>query len=147
MPNIEISWVAVAVATVVCFFFTYCWYGVLFAKTIAKAMEKATGQSEPPCAADEVRALLMTFIGIVLMVFVLSNNLAVWQPTTWGLDAPNLPVIQQALSAAFFLSLGFIVPEMLSRVAWEKQPWKLFVINVGYYFLMLLLAAVILLML
>lgn len=145
MPTIELNWVAMLVAIAVCFCLSYVWFGVIFAKRWSKEM----GLEDAPehQGGELARGLIITLVGIILMVFVLSNNLAMWQPSTWGLDTPNLPVIEQALSAAFFICLGFIVPEALSKVAWEKRSWTLFAINVGYYFCAFFIAALILLLL
>lgn len=143
MPNIEPNFLAIALATFACFMLSYVWFTPLF----GTAWKKEMGfESDPePAGAALFKSLGLTLVGIVFLIFVLSNNMAVWQPKTWGLDIPAMPVAEQAVSAAFFTWLGFIVPVHLNLVAWAKHSWKLFAINSGYYLVALLVAAFILL--
>lgn len=147
MPTITLSPIAIVVAIVVGFFFCYFWNGVLFDKAIRHELGVADG--DEPQGAALGKALLMTLVGIAMMAFVLSNNMAVWNPTSWGLAAIEGSAVKlsQAFQAALFTTLGFIVPVLLDAVAWEKRSWKLFLIKVGYYFCLLLILAMILMFL
>ena len=49
-----------------------------------------------------------------------------------------------AVELGFWLWLGFIVPVQLGMVLWEGKPWKLYIINVAYYFVNLSVMATIL---
>lgn len=144
MPNIEMNFLAIAIAVVAGFMFCFLWNGVIFDKAIRKEM--GISDEDQPQGAALVKGLVMMVVGIFLMTFVFHNNLAVWQPETWGVT-PTEPMskIVQAITAAFFVTLGFMVPSSLDKVAWEKRSWKFFAIEVGYYFFLLLIIALILL--
>lgn len=143
MPNIQPNFLAIAAATFTCFMLSYVWFTPMFGKVWKKEMRL---EHEPePAGAALFKALGLTLLSVFFMAFVLGNNLQVWMPKTWGLSVENLPLAQQAVSAAFFTWLGFIVPVHLNAVAWSKHSWKLFAINTGYYLVALLLAAFILL--
>lgn len=144
MPTIEPNVTAIMVATLVCFMLCYAWFTPLFGKVWQKEM--GFDAADEPQGSALVKSLVLTLVGIVLMVFVLSNNMAVWQPQTWGITQPNLPIAEQAISAAVFTWLGFVVPVFLNSVAWAKQSWLLFAINTGYYLVALLVSAFILLL-
>lgn len=141
LPTIELNIIAITVASVSCFFFAYTWFTVLFGRVWAVEMGMA---EEPKCSGKyQARGMALTFAGIILMVCVLANQIAVWTPTSWGIDQEINPPMQ-IISAGFFPWLGFVVWPLLNLVAWAKHSWKLFAINAGYYLLALLLAASIL---
>lgn len=143
MPNISPNFLAVAITTFACFMLSYAWFTPLFGN--AWKQEMGLEHDPEPAGAALFKALGLTLLSVFLIVFVLGNNLQAWMPSSWGLDTANLPIVQQALSAALFTWLGFIVPVHLNAVAWSKHSWKLFAINGGYYLVALLLAAFILL--
>lgn len=144
MPNIEPNLLAIAITTFAGFMLSYVWYSVLFAK--AWKQEMGFENDAEPTGAALFKSLFLTLLGVLFVVFILSNNLQVWMPSSWGLDTPNMPVAQQAITATLFTWLGFFVPVQLNAVAWAKHSWKLFMINAGFYFVLLLLASFILLM-
>lgn len=144
MPTIHLNVIAIVIASLACFMLCYVWFNPLFGKVWQKEMELS--DKDEPRGSALFKSLALTFLGIVMMVFVLSNNMAVWRPQTWGLDKPAIPVAEQAISAAVFTWFGFIVPVFFNNVAWAKQSWKLFAINTGYYLVALLLTAFILLL-
>lgn len=141
MPTIELNFMAIAVASVACFFLAYAWFTVLFGR--AWATEMGMAEDPEPSGKQQARGMALTFIGIALMVFVLANQIAVWTPKNWGVDQ-DVSAVAQILSAGFYTWLGFVVWILLNLVAWAKHSWKLFAINAGYYLLALLLAATIL---
>lgn len=139
MPVIQIPYLALLVATVAGFFLSFIWYTPLFGKAWAKEMGFDPAEKHP--AAAMVKSLLLTLLGVFLIVFILSNNMAAWTPSSWGVQGVELPKYSQALQAGFFTWMGFFVSNLLMGVAWEKRSWKLFAIDAGYYLSMLLLVA------
>jgi hypothetical protein len=139
VPEINPSFVAIGIAVVVTFFLGYVWYSVIFAKAWAREMGFDPNRKEN--GAQLAKGLALNIIALFFMVFVLSQNMAVWNPKTWGVANAEMSGWSQSLAAAFFTWLGFIVPVLLSGVAWERKSWKLFAINGGYYFIVLLIAA------
>lgn len=142
MPNIEPNFIAILAATVACFFFSYIWYTPLFGKVWMREM--GFDPNEEMSTNKLIRSMVLAVFGTFLTVFVFSNNMQVWTPSTWGITGQDLPFMQQVLSAALFTWLGFFVPHYLTGVAWQNHSWKVFIINAAHGLLMLLIAAAIL---
>jgi len=138
-PNIQINMMAVFVAVVVCFFFGFLWFTVLFGK--AWAIEMGFDPDEKPKSSAMIRGLALNTFGTFLLVWVFSHNIAVWNPATWGLKPSDIPVGMTITMAAIFTWLGFFIPVQLSSVAWAKATWKLFAINSGYHLINLFIIA------
>ena len=142
MPDIQINFIAIIVAVVAMFIFGFLWYTPIFGKAWAKEM--GMDPNEKPDKGLMMKGMISMVIGNFLLVWVFSNNMAVWDPTTWGHDpAPGSPM-GTAFMAAFFTWLGFFFPVDLGSIFWEKKSTKLFTINTSYHFLSLLLVAMIL---
>jgi len=141
MPNIVLNPLSISLAAVAIFFISYVWYTPLFGR--AWAREMGLPADHAASGSELARGLVLTALGAILMSFVLANSMAVWQPKTWGLPDAGPGLVEQALSAAGFTWLGFVLPVLLHRLGWEKPSLKLFAINGGYYFVSLLAAALI----
>lgn len=144
MPNIEINYVAIAIAVVANFVLGFIWYTPLFGKAWAKEM--GFDMTQKPPTGVLVKGMIMMIIGNFLMAYVFAHNIAVWNPVTWGQPASDMPPMGIVFSAAIFTWLGFFVPQDLSTVAWEMKSWKLFFINTTYHLLALIVVAAILIM-
>ncbi len=139
MPDIHINFLSLLIATVAGFFLSYVWYTPLFGKAWAKEMGFDPEHTQTGGAM--AKSLLLTLLSMFLITMVLSNNIAVWTPSTWGIKGAELGKVSQALQAAFFTWMGFFLSNLLLGVAWEKRSWKLFAIDAGYYLTLLLLIA------
>ena len=144
MPNIEINYVAIAIAVVANFLLGFLWYTPLFGKAWAKEMGFDLTQKPP--AGTMMKGMILMVIGCFLMAYVFAHNIAVWNPVTWGQPASEMSPMGTVFSAAIFTWLGFFVPQDLNRVAWEMKSWKLFFINTGYHLVALIVVAAILIM-
>ena len=142
MPEINISIVAILIAVVANFFFGFLWYTPLFGK--AWAREMGFDPDEKPSGAVMVRGMIFMVIGNFLFAWVFANNMAAWNPVTWGLPPSDVPPASNALMAAFFTWMGFFLPVDIGAVTWERKSWKLFGINTGYHLLSLVIVAMIL---
>lgn len=139
MPDIQINFLAVGIAVVATFIFGFIWYTPLFGKVWAKEM--GMDMSVKPSGGVMAKGMILMVVGNFFMAYVFANNLAVWNPITWGLDPMENSVTTFALSASFFTWLGFFLPQDLSSMAWEQKSFKLFAINTSYHFLSLVIAA------
>ena len=137
--DLNINLLAVLLAVVANFILGFLWYTPIFGNAWAK--ELGFDITVKPPASVMVRGMAIMVIGNFLLAYVLAHNIAAWTYVP-GMD--SMPVIGKILNASVFTWLGFYLPGDLSRVAWEKESWKLFWINTGYHFLMLLVAATIL---
>jgi hypothetical protein len=134
-PLFLINPAAIAVATLVCFFFGFLWYGPLFGKTWAGLMGIKMDQKPPP--GFMVKALSLQLLGLFLTAYVLAHSVQVWRPSVWGHEGADAAGYQYGLMGGFFTWLGFYVPMQLGKVTWENRPWKLFLLNTAHDFLML----------
>jgi hypothetical protein len=138
MPNIELNFIAIGIAVVANFFIGFLWYGPLF----GKAWNRALGKPENHAAqgSELAMGLVANIVGAFLIAFVLANNIGAWTPASWGVKEVAYGPVSQALQAAFFTWLGFIVPPLLNGIVWEGRRWSLFAINGGYYLVALAVA-------
>jgi hypothetical protein len=134
MPNIDINFIAIGIAVVANFFIGFVWYGPLF----GKAWNRALGRAEGGALAA---GLVANVVGAFLIAFVLANNIGAWTPSSWGIKEAAYGPLSQALQAAFFTWLGFIVPPLVNGIVWEGRRWSMLGINGGYYLVSLLVAA------
>ena len=138
MPEINVSFFAIAVAVVVNFIVSFIWYTPLF----GRAWKKAVGLENAPEPTGARLALMLgtNALALFLIAFILSNNIAAWTPKTWGSTLPGLSAIAQGLSASLFTWIGFFLPVVANTVVWEGRPLKLLLINGAYYLVVLLIA-------
>jgi len=142
MPEINISIVAILIAVVANFFFGFLWYTPLFGK--AWAREMGFDPDQKPSAAEMAKGMIFMVIGNFLFAWVFANNMAAWNPVTWGLPPSDVPPASNALMAAIFTWMGFFLPVDIGAVTWERKSSKLFGINTGYHLLSLVIVAMIL---
>jgi hypothetical protein len=142
MPEFQISFIAITAAVVANFVFGFVWYTILFRRTWA--IEMGFNPEAEPNKSEMLKGMSLMIFGNFLLAWVLSHNIAVWNPEIWGLAPSDISALGRASMAAFFTWLGFFVPMLLSTVAWEKKTWKLFSINAAYHLLALLLVSIIL---
>src|SRR5262245_20164677 len=125
-PSIHVNWMAVVASVVACFAVGGLWYGPLFGKLWARSM----GMTAQPSGAEVARALLLNIVGLFLMAFVLTHDVAVWRPSTWNAGTDESPVVY-GFFAGFFVWLGYVVPMLLNSVAFDRKPWTAFLIQVS----------------
>lgn len=112
----------------------FLWYGPFFGK---KWMELSGLKmpDEKPSFKMMLKPILLSFIGAILMSYVLSASIA------FGNFYLGTTGICAGLTCAFFMWLGFIVPTYLNLSGWEGRSWTLFFINVGYWLVFLFISA------
>ncbi len=142
MPNIQISMLAIGIAVVAHFILGYIWFTPLFGKAWAK--EVGITKDTPGVKSAMMQGMVFMLIGNFLMAWVLSHNMAAWNPISWGLPPSEISPTVSALMAATYTWLGFYFPVDLGSVAWEMKSWKLFCITTGYHLAALVVVALIL---
>ena len=130
MPDLQPNFLLILLSVLANGFFCYIWFNPLFGKTISQE----PGYESTPSGPSFFRSLAMTYLGLFLMSFVLSNNIAVWQPSTWEISSQNDPgYVSQAMQASIFTWLGYFVPVSLNKKAWSSWSWKAFTIESVYH--------------
>ena len=112
----------------------FIWYGPLFGKHWMKHAGIKMPDKKPD-ASMMVKPVLLSFVGALLMTFALASSIA-FHGAYYGVSGYT-----SAVSLAFFLWLGFIVPTYLNFVGWEGKSWTLFAINTGYWLVFLVIVA------
>jgi hypothetical protein len=98
----------------------FAWYGPLFGKQWMKLMGITQKQMK---AAQKKGMPKSTYLWMILGSLITSLVVnALFPMTSWA-----------AIKMAAMVWLGFIAPVLLSSVLWEGRPWKLYIINLGYY--------------
>jgi hypothetical protein len=131
MGEVPIHLSAVLVAAIVRMVIGAVWYSpALF----VKAWYRLTGVTEAQMKAGMVKALVVDFVGSLLMAFVLVHVIRLGGATT----------VLQGLTIGFFVWLGFVAVVTIGTVTYERKPLQLFLLNNGYLLLSLLAMGVIL---
>ncbi|HVU75423.1 MAG TPA: DUF1761 domain-containing protein [Candidatus Paceibacterota bacterium] len=115
------------------------WYGPLFGKQWASLM----GLKIPEKIGDKERNAMMRSyalmaLGSLVMSFVLAHAV-IFAESYLGMSGAVA-----GGEIGLLNWLGFVTPITLSTVLWEGKPWKLWFINVGYYFVGMLVVGVLL---
>jgi hypothetical protein len=127
---VAINWWAILVCMAAAVVVGFAWYGPLF----GRAWMKETGIHMPEHGKTPsmTKPILMSLVGAFFMAYTLNHGLV------FGNAYLNMSGIGAGLQGSFWYWLGFIVPPMLSFVAWEGKSWKLFFIQAGYWLALLL---------
>lgn len=139
--GIHLNYLAIFFALLAKAVLGHVWYGPFFGR--AWNRELGNPPDARPAAPVLHRANVLRWIGMGLTVYVLALAVEVIRPSTWGAGT-DAPAVVYGFLAPLFVWVGFYVPQLLSRVAWEGASWKLLRIHALYHFLALFLAGQIL---
>ena len=131
MQELHLSLWAVLGAGTARFVLGGIWYSKL---VFAKEWAKLTGFKEKQKKDGAAMAMLVEFLGNILMAFVLAHAIRYAQAQGIG----------QGMMVGFFNWLGFVATVTLGSVLFEKKPLKLFFINNGFQLLSMIVMSVIL---
>jgi hypothetical protein len=132
MMNVDVNYLAVFLAGVSAMVVGSLWYSpMMFAKPWAKAAGLKMSDMQ---SANMPLAYGLMFVGALIEAYVLKHILAF----------AGAADVMSAVTGAFWVWLGFIVPLSLSGVLFEKKEWNWYFITVGYQLVTLLAMAVIL---
>lgn len=140
-PDLHLNYLALLAALVVKAVLGRLWYGPFFGKAWNRELDYPPDFALSAAAAR--RASLLRWAGLALTVYVLALAVEVIRPSSWGTGTDEASAAYGFL-AALFIWIGFYVPQLLARVAWEGASWKLLRIHAFYHFVALQLAAQIL---
>lgn len=118
----------------------FVWYGPMFGKQwmALTGMTQADIEAAQKDPSKMYRSYAVTFIGALVMAFVLSRGIA------FGNAYLGSSSVSTALISAFWFWVGFIAPVLMGPVLWEKKPWVFWTISAGYYLVLMLVMATIL---
>jgi len=131
MREIPIHFLPLLVAAVARMVIGAAWYSpALF----VKAWYRMSGVTEPQMKQGMAKALVVDFVGSLLMAFVLVHVIRYAGAAT--------PL--QGMAVGFFNWLGFVAVATIGAVTYERKPFMLFLLNDGYLLLSLLVMGAIL---
>jgi len=122
-----VNYVAVLVAALASFFFGWLWYGALFAKTFMKL----SGKKSKDMHGNMTKSMTIEGVTHIVRAWVVSIVL-VWVAAT---------TMNAALWAGFYVWLGFVATVTAGGVAWNKEPWGLWVLNNGHHLVSILIVS------
>ncbi len=134
MLDADINLFFVAVAAALNMLVGFVWYSP---KVCGKAWMAAMGKSYDDCKdmkKEAGRAYGLSFLGALVMSFVLAKFV-------YFADATNF---WEGALTGFWLWLGFVATVVFNSYLFEKKPFKLVLINAGYYLASLVAMSVVL---
>lgn len=134
VPDITVNHLAVLVAVIASVVVGFLWYGPLFGKMWISLMGFTKKQMEEGKKKGMGKSYAIMILGAFVTAYVLAHFVQLL----------NAATVKDAISAAFWIWLGFIATVMLGTVLWEGKSWKLYSLNIAYQFVSLALQAVIL---
>ena len=130
------NWWAIVVSVLLMNIVGMIWYGETI---LGRKWRSLVGVSDADMEAAKKtsgpwKAMGIGMIASVVMIYVLAHIIYTYGATT----------LVAGLQGGFWVWLGFFATTMLNGVLYERKPFTLYAINVGYYFVTLLAAGAIL---
>ena len=138
MYPVPINFAAVFVCGVVSMIIGFLWYGPLFGKQWAALMNFDMEKMMATKGKGMGKLYTITFVGSLVMAFVMAHSM-IFASAYLHIDG-----IAAGLQGGFWNWLGFVAPVTLGTVLWDGKPWKLWILNNGYWLVLLLADGVIL---
>lgn len=133
---VPVNYLAVLASTIVMMALGSLWYGPLFGKQWMALMgfdPARIADMQAKGAAAMWKSYAIMALGALLMSYVLQHAL-IFATAYLGTTG-----VGGGFQVGFWNWLGFVAPVMVGSVIWEGKPWKLFIINAGYYLVGLLI--------
>lgn len=125
---VPVNYLAIVACAILSMVIGSLWYGPLFGKPWMKMM----GINPKGMKGSEMGKLYgIQLVGSLVMAFVLAHSL-VFAKAYLGEAG-----ISAGLQTGFWNWAGFVGPVTLTSVLWEGKPWKLWLLNNGYYLVLL----------
>ncbi len=135
VQQITLNYAAIFIAALAHMILGALWYSpILFGKSWMKLMNFNAKTMEESKKRGMAKLYMIMFIVALLMSYILAHFVKYTSSMT----------AIEGLQLGFWLWLGFVATIMINSVLWESKPIKLYLINIGYYFISLLLMGVIL---
>lgn len=132
VPEIDVNFVAVFIATIVSMVIGSLWFSPLL---FGKLWIALSGKSQKELAGQKKRGMIhiwiLAFVGAFITSYVLYHFTVLL----------SMETLADALLGAFWIWLGFIAPVQLGIVLWDGKPWKLFVLLAAYHLINLMVIA------
>lgn len=135
------NWVALAVAIVANFVIGFVWYAGWFPTGKMWMGYMGMDPKAKPDSGEMMKGLVMMLVGSFLMMLAL--GLTVGKKVSGGGITVHQNDVGELMGWALLFWMGFMVPQLLGSLAWEKRPMGLVAINGGYQLVNILVAGLI----
>jgi Protein of unknown function (DUF1761) len=129
--DIQINFLALLVAAIANYVIATVWYAVLF----SGLWKKLTGI--PDMKPTPIK-MALAFIGSLVL------SLGLVHAIVFGNAYLKMSGVSGGLMGGFFSWFGFIAPITFTNVIYEKRPWKLWLLDNGFWLVSLLVMGTIL---
>lgn len=118
--ELQVNYLAVAAAAVASYIIGAIWYGAIF----SKVWIRLTGITDmKPAPVNMVLVLISSFV----MAYVLDHSIA------FASYSHKVSGVESGMVCAFFNWLGFVAPVTLCTKLYEKKPWGLWFLDIGFW--------------
>lgn len=129
MPQVEVNYIAVVVATLFSMILGSFWYSnALFGKIWQEDSKVEMGK------VAATKAYVLTTVGALVLAYV----------TALFLGMLNVTTIQGGVQTGFWIWLGFVATTSLVHHVFEGKPMRLYFVNIGYHLVELMVIGAIL---
>jgi hypothetical protein len=135
---VPINYLAVIVSAIAMMALGYLWYGPLFGKQWMTLMGWTTESMAGMQRKGMAKQYGIQALGALLMSFVMAHAIV------FASAYLHVSGISAGLMAGVWNWVGFVAPVTVGAVLWDGKPWKLWILNAGYYLVGLLIIGVIL---
>jgi hypothetical protein len=129
--DIQVNFLAVFVAAFANYIIATVWYAILF----SGLWKRLTGI--PEMKPTPIK-MLLAFIGSLML------SLGLVHAIVFGNAYLKMSGVAGGLMGGFFSWFGFIAPITLTNVIYERRPWKLWLLDNGFWLVSLLVMGTIL---
>jgi hypothetical protein len=138
--DIHINYLAVLAAAAAYFMAGWVWYTLIFGKIWTKLMgfDKMSKKESEAMKKKMGPSMAFNFLATLLAAYCMAWSVAS------GAGFYHVSGVVLGLQTGFWIWLGFIVTSQLNSVIWDGKPFKLYLINIGYYLVSYLLVGTIL---
>lgn len=129
-----INYLAVLACGIAAMGLGFLWYGPLFGKSWSDLMGWGTMSPEQLKAKQKsaTPGYIANFVGALVMAYVLAHAII------FGNAYLGTSGVVGGLMGTFYYWLGIVVPITIGQVFWDGKPWKLWLINAGYWLVLML---------
>lgn len=128
-----INYAAVFAAGVASMVFMFLWHGVIF-KNFWMKIQGLNAAAMNQDKSGMIKNYAFEFISSLVTAFALAFFIKIF----------GIVNVKGALVLSLWIWLGFYATTMLSGVLWDKKPWSVYFVNIGYYFLNVYLMSLVL---
>lgn len=135
--EVVVNYVAVLLASVASMIVGFLWYSPMLFGNIWAKLKGYTSQSLKVEQKKMGKYYLISFVLALLTAYLLSHVMMM------SLAFYNHGIMQTALSSAFFMWLGFVMPVQVTSQIFGEKKWKLLLIDSGYQLVSLLFMGIV----